>query len=430
MDMMKNWSGNLHWKPAEIAFPKTETAIQELVRKALKERRQIRLIGSGHSFTPLSATEDLLISLDDYQGLIRIDEERQQATVKAGTKLSRLGALLFERGLAMENMGDIDRQSIAGTISTGTHGTGLSFGTISTQVRAIRMINGLGEIIECSENERTDLFKAAQVSLGALGIITQITLQCIPRYKLELINEKKRLSEILDQYAKLIQNNRNFEFYWFPQTDYVMTKTSNLANGKADKAGFSSFVQEYLLENLAFKLLCEYAWRFPSKNKWVSGFSAKAVGYSRKVYYSHKVYATPRLVRFNEMEYNVPLEDYEAVMNAIVGCISRNNFPVHFPIENRFVKKDDIFLSPAYGRDSAYIACHVYARKPYETYFKALEEIFKSFDGRPHWGKIHTLKSVDLRERYPKFGDFLVHRASQDPEELFLSPYLKHLLMG
>ena len=425
--MKKNWSGNVQFSPTTIALPATEEDIQQLVLTAIQENRKIRLIGSGHSFTPLVKTNDILISLDNFQGLVSVDQSSHQVTVKAGTKLHLLGQLLFEQGLAMENMGDIDRQSIAGTISTGTHGTGIKFGTISTQVKAIRFINGLGKIVECSEKENLELFKAAQVSLGALGIITQITLKCVPTYKLELINEKKKLAEVLANYSQINQENRNFEFYYFPKTEYVLTKTSNLANGKPDKAGLSSFFQEYLLENMAFKMLCEYAYRFPSKNKRVSDFSAKAVGYSRKVYYSHKIYATPRLVKFNEMEYNVPIDAYKEVMKEVVKCIDKNNFPVHFPIENRFVKEDDIYLSPAYGRNSSYIACHVYYKKPFQEYFKVLEDIFKAYDGRPHWGKVHTLEAEELQERYPRFEEFKQHRAQQDPDQIFLSPYLKTL---
>ena len=291
-------------------------------------------------------------------------------------------------------------------------------------------MNGQGEIVECSEHTNKDLFKAAQVSLGSLGIITQITLQCVPAYKLELINEKGKLSEVLKYYLEINKKNRNFEFYWFPQTEYVMTKISNVATDKADKVGLSTFFQEYVLENMAFKLLCEFAYFFPKKNKWVSDFSAKAVGRSRKVFHSHKVYATPRLVKFNEMEYNVPIEAYEDVMKEVVSCLSKNNFPVHFPIENRFVKGDDIYLSPAYNRDSAYIACHVYYKKPYKAYFKALENIFKSFEGRPHWGKLHTLKGEELRSRYPRFDQFLKHRKEQDPQNIFVSPYLQDLLLS
>lgn len=425
--MKKNWSGNVQWNPAAVALPESEEAIQRLVLQAQKDKRNIRMIGTGHSFTPLSQTKDVLLSLDKYQGLVSVDKTTHQVTVKAGTKLHRLGELLFEQGLAMENMGDVDRQSIAGTISTGTHGTGMGFGTISTQVTAIRFINGLGEIVECSEQQNESLFKAAQVSLGALGIITEITLQCVPAYKLELVNEKKKLAEVLKDYPQINAANRNFEFYWFPNTAYVLTKRSNLADGKPNKVGLSTFFQEYLLENMAFKLLCEYAYRFPSKNEWVSNFSAQVVGTSRKLYRSHKVYATPRLVKFNEMEYNVPLDAYEEVMKEVVKCIDQHNFPVHFPIENRFVKEDDIYLSPAYGRDSAYIACHVYYKKPYQEYFQALENIFKAYEGRPHWGKIHTLEFDELQKRYPRFHDFLAHRQEQDPHQLFLSPYLGKL---
>ena len=424
---MKNWSGNVKWTPSHVHYPKSEEEIQKIVLDALNHHKKIRLIGTGHSFTPLCKTDDVLISLDQYQGLIEVDQEKALATVKAGTKLFLLGDLLFQHGLAMENLGDIDRQSIAGTISTGTHGTGIQFGTISTQVKAMRFVNGKGEIIACSETENKELFKAAQVSLGALGIITEITLQCVPAYKLELWNRKEDFQEVLKSFTDRISHNRNFEFYWFPYTETAWTKSSNIANEQTDKVGLFNYFTEYVLENYAFKVLAEIARAFPSQNKTVSRISAASIPNVRKVYHSHKIYATQRLVRFNEMEYNVPLDAHEDVLKEIVKCFQNNNFNVHFPIENRVVKGDDIALSPAYRRDSAYIACHVYNKKDYKAYFKALEDIFKAYEGRPHWGKMHTLESKELNALYPQFETFLEHRQRQDPERLFATPYIQKL---
>ncbi len=425
---MKNWSGYLSWSPSSIYGPTSEDEIKNLVLKALNDKKKVRVMGSGHSFTPLSKTEEVLIHLDNYQGLVSIDKERCQATIKGGTKLNTLGNLLFEQGMAMENLGDIDTQSLAGTISTGTHGTGSSFGTMSTQVVKLRIVNGLGKVVTCSDEDNQELFKAAQVSLGLLGVITEITLQCVPAYRLKLKNRKEPIDKVLSELQERNRDNRNFEFYFFPYSESVWTKTSNIATDEVDKIGLLNYFSDYVIENYAFKLACEVAYRFPSKTEWISKTAANSVADVDKVLHSHKVYATQRLVKFNEMEYNVPIESYKDVWKDIKKIVNSKRFNIHFPIENRFVKGDDILLSPAYGRDSAYLACHAYYKKDPKPYFRALEEVFQAYDGRPHWGKMNTLTTTRILERYPKFELFMKHRAEQDPNQLYVSPYLRHLL--
>ena len=425
---MQNWSRRFQWQAREVLYLQTEEEIQQIVQRAAGNRQTIRMIGTGHSFNPLWVTEDILLSLDKYQGLISVDQSTGLAVVKGGTKLHRLGELLFEHGLAMENMGDIDAQSIAGTISTGTHGTGLDFGTISTQVRGIRLVNGRGEIVQCSATEQPELFRAAQVSLGSLGVITEITLQCVPAYKLELWSRKEELEAVLNTWTERHRDNRNFEFYWFPYTQQAWTKTANLADAQPDKVGMANYLTEYVLENYVFKLLCEAATRLPGLNRSVAQISVSSIPTVRKVYHSHKVYATQRLVRFNEMEYNIPLEAHETVFREITRTINKGNYHIHFPIENRVVKGDDIMLSPAYGRDSAYIACHVYHKKEWKPFFRDMEAIFLAHGGRPHWGKIHFLQAEQLAERYPLFEDFRNQRQRHDPDGIFMNEYLREVL--
>jgi FAD-linked oxidoreductase len=425
---MKNWSTYHHWTPAEIASPRSEEEIQQLIRQAIEQKKKVRIIGSAHSFMPLWTTDQLLINLDQYQGLVSIDQEQQQATVRAGTKLYTLGETLFAHGLAMKNLGDIDRQSLGGTIGTGTHGTGLQFGSISTQVVKLRMVNGLGELVECSPTQNVSLFKAAQVSLGALGIITEITLQCVPAYRLALQNLKEPLDTVLQELEDRYREQRNFEFYWFPYTTSAWTKTSNIVTDQADKISWLNHFTEYFLENYAFKVFCEAAYYFPALNESVAKLSAASIAPVRKVFASHKVYATQRLVKFNEMEYSIPIAAQREVLADIRSLFERKRFPIHFPIENRVVRQDDIYLSPAQGRDSAYIACHAYAKKDPLPYFAALEEIFQAYEGRPHWGKMNTFTSEQAAEAYPYFSDFRGHRKEQDPEGLFLNDYLAKLL--
>lgn len=426
----KNWAGNVKFMPASIAYPESESEIQQLVLKAANERHKIRMIGSGHSFSELCKTNQILVSLDKYQGLVSVDKEKLQATVKGGTKLKALGELLFKQGMAMENLGDIDAQSIAGTISTGTHGTGINFGTISTQVIALKIVTGKGEIIHCSPANHPDLFKAVQVSLGAFGIIIEVTLQCVPSYKLLIQNGKEPLDDVLATLDERNQENRNFEYYWMPYTKTTWTKSTNIVEeGKPQKDTFFNYLSELLLENYAFKMLCEFARIFPSQNKRVSRITASTVPRMKKINYSHRVYATMRIVKFTEMEYNIPADAYQEVMQEVIKTVNSGEFPIHFPIENRWVKGDDIFMSPAYDRDSAYIACHVYHKKDNSKYFQRLEDIFKAYGGRPHWGKMNTFTRQDIEERYPKFPQFNALRKEHDPDNVFLNAYLEELFL-
>ncbi len=423
-----NWSGSIQFNPKQYVFPSSEGEIQSIVYAAIKQNKQVRIIGSGHSFTPLCKTDQILISLDQYQGLVSVNTELNQATIKAGTKLHVLNTLLLEHGLALPNMGDINVQSLAGAISTGTHGTGISFGNMSTQIAAMTFINGKGERVHCSKTEYPDVLKAAQLSLGSLGVITEITMQCVPAYNLELKIERRNLQDVLEDLEQLNTQNRNFEFYWFLNTPYVMTKTANVTTEKAEKNGIANYLQEMLLENYTFKLFNEISTLFPKQSRRISMLTARSVSKHRKVSSSDQVFSTPRVVKFHEMEYNVPLAAYKEVKKEIINWIGKHNYDIMFPMENRFVKQDDLYLSPAYKRDSAYIAVHTYSKKKYNQYFRAIEEIFIAHDGRPHWGKQHTRTAADLRELYPEFSTFLEIQKQHDPNGVFLSPYLRQLL--
>ena len=424
----RNWARNVEWNPKDVFAPGSTKEIQDIVIQALNRKKNIRVIGTGHSFTPICATDDVMVTLDRYQGLIAVDKDNCQAIVKAGTKLNTLGELLFEQGMAMENLGDIDVQSIAGTISTGTHGTGKKLGTISTQVIALSFINGRGELIHCSEENNQELFKCVQVSLGTFGIITEVTLQCVPRYKLKIQNRKEPISEVLSTYHQRNTENRNFEYYWIPYTDTAWTKTSNIVESdEPDKVSMMNYWSEYVLENYVFKGLCELATVFPSQTELISKITAASISDVSKVHNSHRIYATQRLVRFKEMEYNVPIEAYDDVIKDIMKVVNSKKYNVHFPIENRVVQADDILMSPAYKRDAAYIACHIYYKKDHRPYFKALEEVFRAYGGRPHWGKMNTLTTNEVATLYPAFSIFLQHRSDQDPDGVFVSPYIKTL---
>ncbi len=423
----KNWSGIVSYKPLKVRMPASEQEIVDRVKHCAAKNRKMRMVGSGHSWTPLCETDQELLSLDNYQGIESVDHAKMQATVYAGTKIHQLTQLLFNEGLAMENLGDIDRQSIAGAVSTGTHGTGLDFGIIPTQVIGLTIVSASGEVIECSETQNQNIFKAAQVSLGALGVISKLTLQCVPAYKLNYTADKEDLQSCLANLDNYNAHNRNFEFYWFPYSSVCQTKFSNISDGPVQDNPVSDFINGMVIENGIFGAVSEITRLAPKLSSKVAKLSSVLVGPFSKTNWSHKVYATPRHVKFNEMEYNIPIEEFKDTLLEVVDAFEHYRFQVHFPLENRFLKADDIYLSPAYGRTSAHISFHTYKGMPYQHYFGVMESICRNHQGRPHWGKLHGMAGKDLRPLYPKWDDFLNIRQQLDPQGMFLNGYLRQL---
>jgi FAD-linked oxidoreductase len=410
-----------------MVSPRSVEELAQIVGDCGRTGRRLRVAGSGHSFTPLVATDDLMVSLKNLTGLDEsVGAARDRVTALAGTRLKDLGQALFDHSLAMENLGDIDEQSISGAISTGTHGTGVNFGSIATQVIGLTLVTASGELMECSEHLNADLFRAAQVSLGALGVIVRVTLRVQPSYRLRRESRRALLDDCLANLEQHKRKNRNFEFFWFPYSAYCQAKFLNQTTEPPTRINRWSRI----MENRIFLALSEWCRLMPSMCRPISRFSAWSIPRVVEVNYSQLVYPTPRLVRFQEMEYNLPVEHFIDAISEIRDCINRNRFAVHFPVECRFVRADDIWLSPATGRDSAYIAVHMYRGMPYQEYFAAIEEIFRNHAGRPHWGKMHTMTANEAAAAYPRWNDFLRLRAELDPKGIFLNAYLEQLFQA
>jgi len=427
VEQWSNWSGSVKSAPRALVKPQNIAELARLVREYGRDGRHVRVVGAGHSFTPLVQTDDILMSLDTMQGIETIDTTTRRATVLGGTRLKHLGNALFEHGMAQENLGDIDVQSISGAISTGTHGTGTHFGSLATQVEGLTLVTASGEIVECSAEENADIFKAAQVSLGTLGIIAKVTLRVVPAKRMHYQGHRKKLGECLANLEQLKQDNSHFEFFWFPYTDGVQAKFLNETSEPVSKSSFWGDFNKIVLENGVYWLLSEGCRMFPSFCKTVCAISAQSIANIDEINYSHRLFTTPRMVRFQEMEYNIPVEHLSAVITEIQECIEHYQFRVHFPIECRFVRADDIWLSPAYERDSAYVAVHMYRGMPYRSYFYSIEKIFQRYSGRPHWSKMHTQTAEELSKLYPRWQDFQRIRANLDPQGIFLNGYLRTL---
>jgi FAD-linked oxidoreductase len=421
----RNWSRTVSWHPAQVAAPASLSGVATAVREARRRGDGLRVIGSGHSFTPLVTTAGTTLTLDRLRGLVDADPAARRATLRAGTKLHDVGPLLDRHGIAMENLGDVDRQALAGALLTGTHGTGERFGILATQIAGMRLVTGRGEVLEIAEDDE-DLLAAARVSLGLLGVVTDVTLRTVPRFRLRYVAERRRLDDVLDDLDDTVARHRHFEFFWLPHSEHVQAKAQDVTELPPTSA-WRQHLNEVLRENVALLSVSEVARTFPGLAPVIGRLSGRLVGHVEGVDACHRVFANRRWFRFNEMEYNLPRAALPGVLAELRSLIERQRLRVHLPVEVRFASGDDIWLSPAFQRDSAYVAVHTYEDQPFRRYFLAAEEIFAAHGGRPHWAKVHSLSPEALRARYPRWEDFLRIRAELDPDGVFLNPYLRRL---
>ena len=431
MTTWRNWGGNQHAQPRSIENPRDVEEIALLVKRAAGEGRRVKAVGSGHSFTAAAATDGTLLRLDRLTGVVSADVGSGLVTVRGGTPLHELNRSLADLGLAMSNLGDIDRQTITGATSTGTHGTGTKLGGLATQIRGIELVTGDGSVITCSPDERPEVFAAARVGLGALGIITAVTLQCEPAFTLEADERPMPLAQVMDELDALADSNEHFEFYWFPHTDIALTKRNNrLPAGEPVRPlkPWREWLEDEFLSNTVFNATSALAkWR-PSLTPRLNGMAAKSLGARTFSAPSYEVFTSPRRVRFVEMEYAVPRAALRDAIRAVQRVIEQERLRVSFPIEVRVAAGDDIALSTASGRESGYVAIHRYRGEPFEPYFRAVEKEMMALDGRPHWGKMHWRTQGDLRPAYPRFDEFVAVREQLDPGRVFANPYLDTVL--
>jgi FAD-linked oxidoreductase len=414
----RNWSGLQQAQPALTVQPADEQELATLVRDA----EQLRVVGAGHSFTALVPTAGTLVSLDRLTGLIDHDDERQRARLWAGTRLHEVGPLLQAIGQALPNMGDIDRQSLAGVLSTATHGTGAQLPCIAAGLTELRLITAQGEVLECSRERDAELFRAAAVSLGALGVITQAQLQNVASYRLRERVWALPLPQVFAELERLKRDHRHFEFWAFPGGNVAIVKVLDISEDAVTEQEQGADSQDGLLQ-----LCSELSRLLPPLAPHLQRLVARFVKPSERVNGWYRVFPSARNVRFNEMEYHVPAERGPACMGEVCRELARDGRGVFFPVEYRYVAGDDYLLSPFGDGPRASIAVHQYYKQDHRPLFERIEPILRRHGGRPHWGKLHTVDAAGLRELYPQLGTFLRLRAELDPRGKFLNPYLRAL---
>lgn len=426
-----NWAGNVSSHPLRTVAPHSSLEISQLVVQAGQHENRIKMVGSGHSFTAIAQTEGILLRPDQLTGIVWVDSESMHVRVRAGTPLFVLNPILASLGFALENLGDIDRQTVSGAIATGTHGTGATFKGLAHSVVSFQMVLANGEIVECNESENSQIFSAGRVGLGAFGIITEVTLQCIPHFFLTAREEPGTLAETLTDLEELVDRIDHFEFYWFPHTNNVLLKkntrvTQEMAGKPLPR--WRAWLDDEFLSNNVFEVINRLAAKRPKSIPRINQLSSRVLSAREYTSASHEVFASPRKVVFREMEYAIPRAAAQEALNELTSMIERLRLNISFPVEVRFTAADDIWLSTAFERESCYIAIHQYHRMDHVKYFREFEAIARSFDGRPHWGKIHNLTSAELTEIYPMFVYAQEIRNSVDPERIFTNAYLDRVL--
>nr|WP_255572752.1 D-arabinono-1,4-lactone oxidase [Leucobacter tenebrionis] len=426
-----NWAGTEHSRPELEIVPRRAEQIALAVQRARETGRTVKPIGASHSFTGIGATDGIRIDMSRMRGLVSADPARGRVTLWGGTHLWELPAILNPLGLALANMGDVDRQTVTGATQTGTHGTGVRLGGLATGVVGATIVTGSGETLVIDEDHHPDLLPAVALGLGALGVLVTITLQCVPRYLLRAEEAPLPLDEVLDGFVDRTREADHFEFFWFPHTRRARTKTNTrlpLEAGRDPLTPAARFADEELANNLVFGACAAFGSAAPGAvpriNRFIEGVSSRR-SYADE---SHRVYVTHRRVRFHEMEYGLPLEAVPDAMRELRSMIERRRHRISFPVEVRSAAADELLLSTASGRDTGYIAVHRYRRDRDRGYFSDAEAILAAHGGRPHWGKMHTQTAAVLRERYPAFEEFIEIRDRLDPERLFANPYLARVL--
>ena len=428
-DSWSNWTGDQMCRPAEFRRPRDHDELAAALNRARERGWSVRVAGAGHSFTDGVLTDGMLLSLDRMNGVVDVDASTGAARVEAGITLYDLNDRLHERGLALENLGDIAVQSLAGATATGTHGTGATYRNLSANILSIELMLADGSTVELDEASDPDGWRAARVGLGALGVVTAMTIRTVPSFTLRAVDGTQPLEEVFEQLDMLVDSNEHFEFYTFPHSKTAWTRVNNRVDDEPrPRSRASAWFHEMFLVNTMFGLVCRTGRRFPRLIPSLNRLSAALSGGGERIDRSYKIFASPRHVRFTESEYAIPRQHAVQVIRAIHETIDRNGYDVPFPMEVRFVAPDDAFLSPSFGRDTSYVSVHMFEGMEWEPYFRSVQSIMREVEGRPHWGKRHFEEASDLRRLYPEWDRFGAIRKRLDPDGRFTNDHLRRVL--
>ncbi|MGI9608612.1 MAG: D-arabinono-1,4-lactone oxidase [Acidimicrobiales bacterium] len=421
----RNWAGNQSCRPKVAIAARTLSDVSAAVEQATREGRRVRAIGAGHSFTGAALTDGTLLDLSAMNRVERIKPESGVAMVGAGIRLRELSAALHAAGRALPNLGDIDVQTLAGATATGTHGTGAALPNLSAGIVGFELVTATGDVMWCDGDENAEVFDVGRVSLGALGVITRIAVETVPAFSLRSVETQELVDDVMCDWDAFVASAEHAEFFWMPGTRRCLVKRNDRTDQSPTRLGtMRAAAEKLVLENVAFGTAMRVGRRFPAARPRIQKLIGAAAGSSERVDVSHRIFATPRHVRFLEMEYGVPVDAVPMAFAAVQELVAGMDDPPGFPVEVRVSAADDIPLSTGCGRDSGWIAVHRYKGLDHKPYFGAVEAIMREHGGRPHWGKLHDRSAADLAPAYARWDDFITVRDRLDPTRTFTNDYL------
>ncbi|WP_445256651.1 D-arabinono-1,4-lactone oxidase [Nocardioides aurantiacus] len=429
MSTWTSWAGLSSCSPAQERLPVDVDDVVAAVTDAAARGAHVKMPGSGHSFSDIALTDGTLLRPTALTGVVGVDRGAMTVTALAGTTLRELNATLVRLGLSLHNMGDVEDQTVAGAISTGTHGTGGVKASLSAQVVGLELVTGTGEVLRADRTQHTDVLEVARLGLGAMGVLTSVTLEVEPLFRLEAHERPIRWDEAVAGFDDLATQHHHAEMYWFPHTDRLLLKANDRTTDDPEPLSrLREWWDDELLSNRVFDLVNRVGNARPSLVPRLNAVSARALGERRYRDVPHRVFTTRRTVRFREMEYAVPRAAGLSALAEVRALVERSGWRIGFPLEYRVAPADDVPLSPAHDRDVAWIAVHVNAAADHTDYFAGVEAVLRAHDGRPHWGKLHTREAADLAPAYPRWKDALAVRDRLDPERVFGNAYLERVL--
>lgn len=426
----RNWAGNQRCVPTGVHEPTSTDQVATIVRSAAEAGQRVKVIAGGHSFNDIAMTDGQLLSLDSMNHVLDVGGTHGlDVTVQSGIRLYELNAQLARRGLALANLGDIDQQSIAGAMSTATHGSGAGLGNIASMIVGLELVAGDGSIRRADAHNDPELLRIARVGLGALGILTEVTIRCVPAFNLHAVETIEPLTDVLADFGNVMRSTDHVEFYWMPGARRVQVKRNSRTDAPIAPQSKGAYLRDkWFAENVAFGAVCRVSRRSPALGRKLARRIPSSSGERDLIDRSDRIFCSSRKVKFLEMEYGIPFDAVPDAMARIAALIATLPFPPLFPIEVRTSAADDIPLSTASGRASGWIAVHQYRGAPYEAYFQGVENIMNDYAGRPHWGKMHFQSATTLQHRYPEWSVFQHAREDLDPTGTFINPYVERVL--
>jgi L-gulono-1,4-lactone dehydrogenase len=416
-----NWARTARSSPVKWHLPTSEADLRRVVEDAANHGHRVRIVGAGHSFSRIAVPDSQAVSLDAWAGAAVIDRERGVVTVPAGMRLRELSAVLLREGFSLPIVGSIQAQSVAGALATGTHGSSLQHGNIASLVIGMRMVTGTGDVLVVGEED--DRLDGARVHLGALGAVTEVTLRIIPARRLHQSIEHLPIQEVPGSLASFASSAEYVKIWWLshaPHAQVVRYARTTAPLTRRPSAATRRWIDERIMHRWVFPAMVALQHRRPTLTAGLNArLSRVYLGAASQVGQDMLMLNTPMPMRHRETEAALAMAQADKAIEGVLDLFHDGRPAANFPLEIRFVRGDDMWMSPAQGADTCQIGAYSTDGPDRREYFARFWQVMRPLGARPHWGKEFDHDAAELRPLYPDFDRFLELRNAVDPQRIF-----------